>query len=1226
MQKQFLKRTLLVIFLSLGLLGEGAAIQLQNEHLTLHFDAQSGILTDIISAAGTRITPSPSCQYNIQAKDDSWLLPPAAPPFKVEKHSVTNAADGQELKMTLSCPGWQLEVFCRLFADEKIFSRRVAWTRLDDAPVDIKIFRFALDGLLVGQAADCCVIHPSYWPPQDFPLIGSKTRRYSAPARNHIPGAVLYNSSLRCGIGVSMQTTKSDYAIYTDTGDGVADVQTDFNIRARMQKGDCLDSGEELVTLVEDSSLNEALASLGRAWTLNGFSCRKRPQWTDGAVLYSAYVQGTTASRWVDIGGFDNFRQAVLPHLKNIGVDILWFNPFNTGRYGVFSYYDFEDGVGSEDDLAALCAEAQKLGIRVLMDLIPHGPKPKHPYGEKLLVEHPEWFSRHADGSPKLWWGSYAMDYASPGWQNEMMTLATHFISRCGIDGWRVDCARYSPDNEWPTDGRIPSQSGTEGAITLMKRVHQAMEQVKPESILLGETSTVSHLSEMDFIYDTIIGGYVFSQLPRSTPEEWVPQLKLYLDRDEAAMPLDYALGLMRFCENHDNAPAIRRYGSGHRDALLATCFLLPGLPLISQDGDVGAATLIRTLSAIRKRPEFVRGKAVYLPTGSSDPAVLTFTRILPEQFSAVAVNFSGQPRKLTLLLPPECQDRTLHMRELCSDALAVCNGKTVRSELPPYATQVFAFAAPQPFPPPAPDNKKPAAMPKVAPDRVGHSIRTDFWRAETVDGFLVSLLDETGRNVLQKMHLVSPAETIRDGKQIDYTQDISRKRLGRFSPDNEESEHLFEGAWPNGARLQSVYTTGDYSPGIRVHLEVTPAANGEQPALELTFGDDVDEWYVATCEGALRDIPSVRHPRGDELALIEKDLWLRTIRITHLVQKSGMLWQADAQPLDPQLGQICVRKGSHWTGIRFSQADQALLEDIFLRENGSLAPGLTLRLQPKGQVIEFTIRADDPPQIVSGVTTGFGWELQSDSSSHRFSNDYFQLRVNRHDGGGMAALLGKTGSPLLQNVSIYSNDGFFTSSRDPERSRELPCFGTTKNNMEAGMEVTDNVEGLVLRFSGELKRDDSKLGFSALPKVAYVAEYHLDASPRIRIHGSVTAQPRPECRGTLVWEYPLAREITDIDIQSGSGSQRFNIAAQKNEEPFWSVANDALAAVRALSFIHRDGQQCWSIANLDHSQIASLSLFRDKRGNSALRVAFFADEVCDKLSTRSFACDLIVE
>ena len=175
-------------------------------------------------------------------------------------------------------------------------------------------------------------------------------------------------------------------------------------------------------------------------------------------------------------------------------------------------------------------------------------------------------------------------------------------------------------------------------------------------------------------------------------------------------------------------------------------------------------------------------------------------------------------------------------------------------------------------------------------------------------------------------------------------------------------------------------------------------------------------------------------------------------------------------------------------------------------------------------------------------------------------------------------------------------------------------------------MALTNNVEELALRFSGELKRNDSKQGFSALPKVAYAVEYRLDDSPRIRFNASVTPQPRPERRGSLVWECPLARDITDIDIQTTSGSQRFTIATQKDDEQFWTTTRDALADVRSLTFIHRDGQQRWTITNIDHRQIASLSLFRDQRGNTAFRVAFFAAEVCDQLTTRSFACDLVVE
>lgn len=1215
------KRILTLTFLLLALTGTATPILLENGWMNLKFDPQTGALEEIETKAGTRLKPLPINQYNIQTKDGKWIFPPEENSFKLEKHKITTSDKGQELVMELSCPGWKLDVSCRLFPGEPVFSRKVAWTRLDDTPISTSLFRFSLDGLVIGKAADCTVVHPGHWPPRNSSLSGEKRRQYSALSRNHMPGAVLYNERFRCGVGVTMQTVKSDYSINSETGDDTVSFQTDFNVRAVMKKGDRVDSGEELVSVFENSSLNNAFASLGHAWTLNGFSCKKRPTWTDGAVLYSGYVQGSTWSRWVDVGGFENFRKVMLPHLKNIGVDILWFNPFNDGRYGVYSYYDFEDGVGTEKELHTLCSDAHELGIRVLMDLIPHGPKPGHPYGEKVLKEHPDWISRNADGSPKLWWGGYSMDYASPGWQNEMEILATYYIDRCGINGWRVDCARYSPDNDRPTGGRIPSQSGTEGAVTLMKRVHEAMDGKKPECILLGETRTTSHLSQMEYIYDTTLGGEVFPVLSQRTPEDWVPQLKLFLDRDEAAMPFEYASGLMRFCENHDTATAIRRYGTGPRDALLATCFLIPGLPLINQDGDIGAGIMLRKLSAIRKRPEFVRGNAVYLATGSSDPAVLTFTRILPEQFSAVAINFTGQKKRVELVLPPECRGKELPFRELCEDAQAVRDGNVIRFELPPYATRVFAFAPVRPVSLPAPDGQPVA---KITEPAGTVRLENAFWKAEFQDGFPVSLCDQNGRDILDKMQFVSSAVAIRDGKKFDFATNIASLRHTR-TRNGKDDILVFDGSWKNGATFRSIYTLGE-SPELRVRLEFHLAAESERPALELTFGKDVDEWYVATLEGALRDVPSTSHPRGDEFALIEKDIWLRHIRISHLLQKSGVLWQADAQPLDPSIAQVDIRKGTSWTGIRFTPEDLSRLDDLFLRENGSLAQGLTLRLQPKNNAVEFALRANDPPQTVPGITSGSGWELKTDGSLHRFTNSHFELRLNRNEGGGIHALFSKSGSPLLWDTIIYSNDGFFTPSFDPEHSRELPCCGTSKSNLESAMTLTKNTDSLTLRFGGELKRHDSPIGVSALPKVAYTVDYRLDASNRIGFHASVTPRPRPELEGSLVWECLLPGDIVEIEVETLSGVKTFRVSQQKKDERFWSSAELPLAADGSITFVRRDGKQRWSIEKIDRKEIKSLSLFCDKRGNTCFRAAFFDAEGCKETTVRTFSCDLVVK
>ncbi len=1205
--------SLLPIFTVL-LLSATEPLRLENGKLSLRFNPENGNL-ETVSGNGTVLNTSGGNQYNIQTKENCWLFPEQKSPFTLNSHKLTDVPNGKELVMTLTAPGWLLEVYTRLFNGENVFSRRIVWTRLEGPPVPVKAFRMSLDGLTIGKPSDCTVIHPGHWPPRDTKLTGKRNRQMSAPYRNHMPGAVLYNAKLRIGVSVTMQTFQSDYQIYTVSGNDSALFQTEFNIRTTMKKSDRAGSGEELISIT-GGTLRNAFSSLPEAWRLNGFRLRPRPQWSEGAILYSAYVQGTAWSRWTDIGTFNEFRTGVLPHLQRLGVTILWFNPFNQGRYGVYSY-DLEPEIGTEADLRKLCEDAEKMGIRVLMDLIPHGPNcKKSPYGnglgERIVKEHPEWISRNPDGSFKRWWGGWSMDYANPGWQNEMCKLAEHYIRNCGISGWRVDCARYSPDNERPTGGRIPSQSGTEGAITMMRRVHNAMDKLRPDSILLGETRTTPHLSQMEFIYDTTLGGEVLPQLTQQEPEQWVPLLKQFLDRDEAAMPLSYASGLMRYCENHDTATALRRYGSGHRDSLLALTFLIPGLPLINMDQEQGAGLLIAKLAEIRKRPEFIRGKAVYGTTGSSDPAVLTFTRHLPEQFSAVAINFTGQNKTVSLTLPPECGKTVLPYRELLHDLSATRNGNELRFELEPYGTGVFAFSTAK-----APGLSRTPEQKLPAPDqKASLLLKNKYWTAGFRNGFPIFLQNEAGVNILTKMSYVSDHFAVRDKKGMDHSKVFDLRHT--LTHEGNVQTLTFTGIWKNGRAFRASYTLDGEL--LSVHLENDPQENA---ALELSFGTDLEEWFVSALEGALRDRPSASHPRGDEFRLVEQDLWLRNIRITHLLQKSGVHWQADAQPLDPLTGQLAIRKGTQWTGIRFTQQERALLNDLVLRENGSLAKGTTLRLLPKGKTIRFSFRSNDRPVLPSGRISGKDWSFRTDGSRHTFRNPFLEMKVNRNEGGGIARLALPDSMPLFHNSRIYSDDGFFSSNYDPEFGKYTPCLGSSQNNKESSMRIRTDRKTLLLKFGGELKRD-ARLGTSALPKTAYTLSYSLNGTGRIGLSATVTPQPRPGLKGTLNWEFQLSHGIESVTIQTGQGKKTFRTAGIKKDGIIWNSAEIPLQDNGTITFHGKSKHSVWSMENIRGTKLRGLSLRSTANGLPVFRAIFFDNDGADT-KTRGFECDIVI-
>ena len=547
-------------------------LQLKNQNLILSFNPDNGALLEILATEKIRIALKTGPQQQVQEKNGEWNDSPA----KLKSWKTGETSKGKTLTLLLQLPGWDIESVYQLFGNESMFSHSSIWKRTANDSFSTKQFRYRLNGLVIGNPEKCILEYPSHWPP--------RTRRLTSepqPPRgdsDHMRGAILYNEEKRLGLSFTMQTFRSDFRIASRNNGNTVDFWSEYNGRAVMKPGDSQQTGETLIS-IKQGSKRELAASLGEAWLKNGFTVLARPNWTDGAVLYSAFPQGSVNSRGAEIGGLEPFRKYILPRLSMLGINICWLNPFNEGGYAVHSYYQFQKGVGVEQDLVNLARDAHSRKINILMDLIPHGPKPGKPYAEKILKEHPEWISRKSDGSPKLWWGGYAMDYASPGWQKAMADLASYYINKADIDGWRVDCARYSPDNECPTDGRIPSQSGTEGALKLMKTVHESINAHKPETILLGECHTLTHLSSMEFIYDSALGYNVIPSLQGQLPEEWVPKLKQYMDRNTSAIPQEMFRGLMHFSENHDMLKSLYRLGAGHTRALFSLNFLIPGIP-----------------------------------------------------------------------------------------------------------------------------------------------------------------------------------------------------------------------------------------------------------------------------------------------------------------------------------------------------------------------------------------------------------------------------------------------------------------------------------------------------------------------------------------------------------------------------------------------------------------------------------------------------------------------
>jgi alpha-glucosidase len=152
--------------------------------------------------------------------------------------------------------------------------------------------------------------------------------------------------------------------------------------------------------------------------------------WWRGAVIYQIYPRSYQDSNADGIGDLRGIT-ARLPHIASLGADAIWISPFFTSPmkdfgYDVSDYCDVDPIFGTLDDFDLLIAEAHRLGIRVMIDLVLSHTSDLHPW----FVE-----SRSSLTNPKADWYVWA-DPAPDG------TPPTNWLSIFGGSAWQWDTRR----------------------------------------------------------------------------------------------------------------------------------------------------------------------------------------------------------------------------------------------------------------------------------------------------------------------------------------------------------------------------------------------------------------------------------------------------------------------------------------------------------------------------------------------------------------------------------------------------------------------------------------------------------------------------------------------------------------------------------------------------------------------------------------------------------------
>lgn len=204
----------------------------------------------------------------------------------------------------------------------------------------------------------------------------------------------------------------------------------------------------------------------------------KDPDWWRQAVVYQVYPRSFADADGDGLGDIRGVTER-LAHLAALGADALWLSPFYPseladGGYDVADYRDVDPRLGTLGDFDAMVAEAHRLGLKVIVDLVPNHTSHQHVWFQEALAAGPGSAARaryvfrdgrgaHGELPPTDWqsvfggsaWrrvpdGQWYLHLFAPeqpdlDWSHdevrEDFRTTLRFWSDRGVDGFRVDVA-----------------------------------------------------------------------------------------------------------------------------------------------------------------------------------------------------------------------------------------------------------------------------------------------------------------------------------------------------------------------------------------------------------------------------------------------------------------------------------------------------------------------------------------------------------------------------------------------------------------------------------------------------------------------------------------------------------------------------------------------------------------------------------------------------------------
>ena len=342
------------------------------------------------------------------------------------------------------------------------------------------------------------------------------------------------------------------------------------------------------------------------------------PSWWQDVVFYEIFVRSFMDSDGDGIGDF----QGIISRLdylndgdpqttSDLGVGGIWLMPIfpspSYHGYDVTDYQNVNPDYGSLQDFKDLLDACHQRGIRVIIDFVINHTSSQHPWFQQAVAGNAgyhDWYvwSPSRPGTPGPWgetaWylaenGEY---YYAPFWSempdlnyhNPMVTRAiqnaTRFWLDLGVDGFRVDAARYLFEEN-------PALQDARSTIAWFQDWRQYYKSLNPQAFTVGEvwadlqiaakynqpSKGMDSLFMFDLAADTL--GGVYSPDPSRVIKAYQDALVYFPDGDFST-----------FLTNHDQQRVASFFsGKLNKEKTAAFIYLTgPGTPFIYYGEEIG--------------------------------------------------------------------------------------------------------------------------------------------------------------------------------------------------------------------------------------------------------------------------------------------------------------------------------------------------------------------------------------------------------------------------------------------------------------------------------------------------------------------------------------------------------------------------------------------------------------------------------------------------------------